>query len=129
MPLMTLHRQVVALRDLGADGGVRALDLVVDGLADVVEQAAVLAIMRRRPDLGGDDRRQARGLDRVAEHVLTVRGPVLQAAEQLDDLGGQPGDAGFVGGRSRPGAMTRSTSALALATTSSIRPGGCGRRR
>ena len=37
-----LHRQVVALGDRRADGGVRALDLVVDGLADVVQQAAHL---------------------------------------------------------------------------------------
>ena len=30
----------VALGDLGADNGVRAVDLVADGLADVVQQAA-----------------------------------------------------------------------------------------
>ena len=37
-----LERQVVALGDLGADGRVRALDLVIDRLADVVQQAAHL---------------------------------------------------------------------------------------
>src|ERR1035437_617988 len=37
-----LRREVVALRDLGADLRVRALDLVVDRLAEVVQQAANL---------------------------------------------------------------------------------------
>ena len=34
----------------------------------------------------------------VVEHVLAVAGAVLEPAEQLDDLGGQPGHAGLVGG-------------------------------
>ena len=49
-----LHRQVVPLGDLGADGGVRALDLVVDRLADVVEETAHLGDLDVGPDLGGD---------------------------------------------------------------------------
>ena len=53
-----LERQVVALGDLGADRGVRTLDLVVDGLADVVEQAARLRDLDVGADLGGDDRGQ-----------------------------------------------------------------------
>ena len=100
-----LERQVVALGDRRADGGVRALDLVVDRLADVVEQAAHLGDLDVGADLGGDDRGQAAGLDDVVEHVLAVAGPELEPAEQLDDLGGQARDAGLVGGRSRrPGA-------------------------
>ena len=55
-----------------ADGGVRALDLVVDGLADVVEQAAHLGDLDVGADLGGDDRGQVAGLDDVLEHVLAV---------------------------------------------------------
>ena len=40
---------------------------------------------------------QARGLDAVVEHVLAVAGSVLQAAEQLDELGVQARHAGVVG--------------------------------
>ena len=77
-----LGREVVALGDLGADGGVRALDLVVDGLADVVEQAAHLGDLDVGADLGGDDRGEMAGLDDVVEHVLAVAGPELEPAEE-----------------------------------------------
>ena len=65
-----------------ADRGVRALDLVVDGLADVVEQAAHLGDLDVGADLGGDDRGQVARLDDVVEHVLAVAGPELEPAEQ-----------------------------------------------
>ena len=94
-----LRREVVALGDLGADGGVRALDLVVDGLADVVEQAAGLRDLDVGADLGGDHRGQPRCLDDVVEHVLAVARPVLQPAEELDQLRRQARHAGLVGGR------------------------------
>ena len=67
-----LHGQVVALRDLGADGRVGALDLVVHRLADVVQQAAHLGDLDVRADLGRDDRGQSARLDHVLEHVLAV---------------------------------------------------------
>ena len=86
MALTTLHRQVVALGDRGADGGVRALDLVVDRLADVVEQAAHLGDLDVGADLGRDDRREAARLDDVVEHVLAVARAELEPAEELDDL-------------------------------------------
>ena len=94
-----LERQVVPLGDLGADGRVRALDLVVDRLADVVQQAAHLGDLDVGADLGRDDRGEVARLDRVVEHVLAVARAVLEPAEQLDDLGGQARDAGLVGGR------------------------------
>ena len=59
-----LERQVVALGDLGADGRMRAFDLVVDRLADVVQQAAHLGDLDVGADLGGDDRREVARLDR-----------------------------------------------------------------
>src|SRR5262245_17127669 len=45
-----LGREVVPLGDLGADRGMRSLDLVVDGLADVVEEAAHLGDGHVRTD-------------------------------------------------------------------------------
>ena len=98
MALMTLGEQVVALRDGGADGGVRPFDLVVDRLADVVEETAHLGDLDVGPDLGGDDRRQVTGLDDVVEHVLAVARPELESAERLDDVRGKPRHAGLVGG-------------------------------
>ena len=93
-----LERQVVALGDLRADRGVRTLDLVVDGLADVVQQPAHLGDLDVGADLGRDDRREVARLDDVVEHVLAVARAVLEPAEELDDLGRQARDAGLVGG-------------------------------
>ena len=125
-----LGRQVVALGDRGADGGVRALDLVVDRLADVVEEAAHLGDLDVGADLGGDDRGQVAGLDDVVEHVLAVARPELEPAERLDDVGREARDAGVVGGllaglahdrrRPRRGPWRRPPR---------CGRGGCGRRR
>jgi hypothetical protein len=98
-PIDHLERQVVTLGDLGADGRVRALDLVVDRLADVVQEAAHLGDLHVRADLRGDDRGEIARLDRMAEHVLAVARAVLEPAEQLDDLRRQARDARLVGGR------------------------------
>jgi hypothetical protein len=89
-PVDHLERQVVALGDLGADRGVRALDLVVDRLADVVEQAAHLRDLDVGADLGGDDRGEAPGLDRVVEHVLAVARRYFSRPRSLMISGGSP---------------------------------------
>jgi hypothetical protein len=88
----------VALGDLGADLGVRSFDLVVDGLADVVEQAAHLGGLDVGAELGGDDRGQPAGLDGVDEHVLAVAGAELEPPQELDDLRWQGRNAGVVDG-------------------------------
>ena len=92
-----LHRQVVALGDLPADGGVRTFHFVVDGLADVVQQAAHLGDLDVRSDFSGDDGGETARLDGMEQDVLSVAGPVLQPAEQLHDLRRQSGHAGIVG--------------------------------
>ena len=51
---------------------VRPFDLVIDGLADVVQQPAHLGRQHVGADLAGDDAGETRGLDRVLEHVLAV---------------------------------------------------------
>ena len=53
----------VALGDVAADQGVRALHLVVDRLADVVQQAALLGLGHVGADLGRQQPGQARDLD------------------------------------------------------------------
>ena len=57
MALMTFGGRLWRCAIWRADGRVRALDLVVDGLADVVQQAAHLGDLDVGADLGRDDRR------------------------------------------------------------------------
>ena len=91
------RREIRLQCDRRADGRVRTLDFVVDGLADVVEEAAHLGDHDVPAQLRGDDRRKGTRLDRVEQHVLAVAGPVLQPAQQLDDIGRQARNAGIVG--------------------------------
>ena len=74
------------------------LHLVVDRLADVVQQAALLGLGHIGADLRRQQARQPGGLDDVVQHVLAVAGAVLEAADQLDQLRVQAGHAGVVGG-------------------------------
>ena len=76
----------MALGDLGADRGVRALGLVVDRLADVVEEAARLRRLDVGAELGRDDGREAARLDNVVQDVLAVAGAELEPPEQAQDL-------------------------------------------
>src|SRR5829696_7014782 len=83
---------------LGPDDGVRPLDLVGEGLADVVQEPAALGQGHVHAELGGHDPGQVGGLDQVAEHVLAVGGPVLEPAQDADQLGVQVGDADLQAG-------------------------------
>ena len=77
----------VAAREVAADERVRALDLVRDGLADVVQQRGAARGLGRGAELVGHHRGEVGALDRVREHVLAVARAVLQAAEDADQLG------------------------------------------
>ena len=72
---------------------------MVDGLADVVEQAAHLRDLDVATDLGRDDGREMARLDDVVEHVLPVAGPELEPPKQFDQVGGEARHAGLVRGR------------------------------
>ena len=78
---------------------VRTLDLVVDGLAEVVQQAGALRELDVDAELGGHDAGEVADLERVLEHVLAVARAELQAAERADELGVQAVDAAS---RTRP---------------------------
>ena len=90
-------RLVHAPREVGADDRVRTLDLVVDRLAEVVEQAGALRELDVDAELGGHDAGEVADLERVLEHVLAVAGAVLQAAEGADELRVQPVDSAVEG--------------------------------
>ena len=84
--------------EVHADGHVAALDLVVDGLAQVVEKTRALGDGDVSAQLGGDEPRDVGDLDGVLQHVLAVARAVFHAAEQLDDLGVETVDVRFEGG-------------------------------
>ena len=69
-------RLAVAAREVGADDGMGTLDLVVDGLAEVVEQARTLSEAGVDAELGGHDGAELGDLDGVLEDVLAERGAV-----------------------------------------------------
>ena len=81
-----VFRLTILAGDIGADGRMRPLDLVVDGLADIVEQAAALREHDITAELGCHDAGEVRDLDGMIEHVLAVARAVAQAAEQSDEL-------------------------------------------
>ena len=74
-------RLAVLARELRRDLAVRAVDLVVDGLADVVQQAGAAGDLGVGAELVGHDAGQVGDLDGVVEHVLAVARAELEAAE------------------------------------------------
>src|SRR5438552_9746753 len=74
-------------RDLPADDGVGALDLVGERLADVVEERRAPRLLLVEPELGRHRASDERRLDRVHEHVLRIAVAVLEHADQLHELG------------------------------------------
>ena len=82
---------------LGADDGMRALDVVVDCLAKVVQQAGALGGHNVQAKLGSHHAAQVRDFEGVLKHVLTKRSTVAQGTKGLDDLGMQVVNAGIEG--------------------------------
>src|SRR6187397_1965949 len=97
-PVHDLERHRVLLGDRRADRRVRSLHLVIDGLADVVEQAADLGRLDVGAELRRDDRCHVARLDAVEQHVLPVRRSVLEPAEELDEIRREAGHARLVAG-------------------------------
>ena len=65
----------------------RALQVAVDGLADVVDEGGARGNVAVQAELLGHDPGEERDFLRVVEHVLAVAGAELQAAHQAQDLG------------------------------------------
>ena len=78
---------LVALGHVYADLDVRALDLMVQRLADIVQQAGPFGHIDVHAQLAGQQACQLRYLDRVVEHVLAVAGAVAQPADEFDQFG------------------------------------------
>ena len=88
-----LFALVVPPGQVGADLRVPALDLVVDGLADVVQEARPPGQLAVQAQFLGQHAGEVGDLDGVLQDALAVTGAVLQAAQQLDLLGVQAADA------------------------------------
>src|SRR3990170_2317072 len=89
------RRFVVSPADVHADGAVRALDLVRQGLPDVVQQPRASRDLRIRIEELCHEPREQRHFHRVLQQVLPVRVTEAQPAEELDLLRVQAVHAGF----------------------------------
>ena len=83
---------VEALEEVGADGGVAAFDVVVDGLADVVEQAGPAGDGAVQAQFVRHHLGQEGHLDAVSQDVLAVAGSEAQGAQEAQHLVGQAAD-------------------------------------
>ena len=79
----------VFLADVNADLDMAALDLVVKGLADVMQQTGAAGQLDIDTQLTGHQTGQPGHLERVAQDVLAEARAVLQAANELDKVGMQ----------------------------------------
>ena len=88
-------RLLIFAGDVDTDGDVAALDLVVDGLAQVVQQTRTLGDVHVSTEFGGHEARHMGDLYGMVQHVLAVARAVLHAAQELDNLGVQAVDIGL----------------------------------
>ena len=79
----------VAACEVRADDGMRPFDLVVDGLAKIMQESGAFGGDRIESELACDGTGKRRDLERMLQDVLSVRGAVLETAERLDDVGMQ----------------------------------------
>ena len=79
-------RHRVSLEKVCPDHRMRAFDLVVDGLADVVQQARELGDVHVGADLGRHHGREMGDLLRMVQHLLSVTRPEAQDAKMAHDL-------------------------------------------
>ena len=94
-------REAVALEKLSADHRVRTFDLVVDGLADVVQETGALHRLRVVTGLGREHPGDVGNFDRVTQHVLAVRRAEVQAAKELHEIRIEPADSDLIDRRFR----------------------------
>src|SRR5690606_36767736 len=79
----------VLLAQLHTDDGVRAFDLFLDHLSDVVEQAGTACFCGVQIQLGRNEGRDTRRFDGVSEQVLAVAGAIPHPSDHTDQLGMQ----------------------------------------
>ena len=88
---------LVLLGKVYANLNVAALNLVVNGLADIMQQTCTACRNRIEAEFAGHHAGNVCHLDGVLQDVLTITGAVAQAAENLDQLRMNAVDAGLEG--------------------------------
>ena len=88
----------VSLAQVGADLWMAALDLVVHGLSDIVQQAAAPGGLAVEAKFLGDDLPQVGDLHGMLQHVLSIAGAEVQPPQQIHKFTVQPADVGLHGG-------------------------------
>ena len=88
---------LVLLGKVYANLNVAAFNLVVDGLADIMQQTCTACRNRIEAEFAGHHAGNVCHLDGVLQDVLTITGAVAQAAENLDQLRMNAVDAGLEG--------------------------------
>ena len=81
--------------EVHADLNVRALHLVIDSLADIVQQSAALGEVYIHAQFRRHDAGKVGNLDGMFQHVLPVAGAEFQPSQQFDEFGVQAEDAAF----------------------------------
>ena len=79
----------VLFADVNADLDMAALDLMVKGLADVMQQTCAACQLDIDAQFAGHQTGQPCHLERVAQDILAEAGAVFQAADKLDEVGVQ----------------------------------------
>jgi hypothetical protein len=102
---------------------VRALEIAVDGLADVVQERGAGGHVGVEPELLRHDAGQERDFLRVVQDVLAVAGAELEAPHQPQHLGMEIVEPELEGGRLALRRTVSSMSLLTFSTTSSMRAG------
>jgi len=72
--------------------------VLLDGVADVVEEADLARLLDVVADLGGDQPGNQRGVLAVDQDIGAVRAPVAERPEELDELRVDAGDAHLLDG-------------------------------
>ena len=88
---------LILLGKVYANLNVATFNLVVDGLADIMQQTCTACRNRIEAEFAGHHAGNVCHLDGVLQDVLTITGAVAQAAENLDQLRMNAVDAGLEG--------------------------------
>src|SRR5262245_27777268 len=87
-----------AAEDVRSDERMRAFDFVVDGLADVVEQAGAFGSRDIEVEFGGEQTGEMGDLDGMIEDILRKAVTEPEASEEFRNLRMERGQAGAMDG-------------------------------
>ena len=90
---LDLHRTVCRIP---RPTGVCAILVVIHGLANVMQETALLRKLDICAQLGGEDTGQLRHFHRMCQLVLSIRSAEFQATHHAQDFSVQAGDVGLI---------------------------------